>query len=377
MAVTIHQEPQAYTPSDNPVIWTFSSDETGQDNFSFLVELYINGALDSRHIVFPQSEEYAYFDASERLYARTGAAGFTNAIVSDAANHAEAYITVYEKYGTPATLQDDATSSTITAFKACLGKAEFIDFVYTDHVTSSQHHTFLTDFDRDSFTSYAGKDLYLSIITDEQARTLHIDYYDSSDVLISTQTEAISGIKICQINLNPSLITIPSGTAYFNVVVKQAGAVRSETVTVQIGTLDACDISTHLIWMNKYGAFDQYTFTHNRTEKTGVKRFGYEKQFGGWNGTTYEFNTYDSGQKDYMSTMTDGGEISSEYLTEDLQRSVVKSIESPFKVIQDSSRYQEVTISNNSYDNEQERFNDLFNVVLNYELSQTRNSPKL
>jgi hypothetical protein len=35
MAVTIYDEPQDISPAGNPLMFTFSSDETGQDNFSF------------------------------------------------------------------------------------------------------------------------------------------------------------------------------------------------------------------------------------------------------------------------------------------------------------------------------------------------------
>ena len=69
MAVTIQQVPQLYTPSDSPIMWRFSSNQTGQANFSFLVEVYIDAVLDSRHIIFPEVGIYAHFDASERLKA--------------------------------------------------------------------------------------------------------------------------------------------------------------------------------------------------------------------------------------------------------------------------------------------------------------------
>jgi len=39
MAVTIYDEPQLIAPAGNPLVFTFSSDQTAQPNFSFVVEL--------------------------------------------------------------------------------------------------------------------------------------------------------------------------------------------------------------------------------------------------------------------------------------------------------------------------------------------------
>jgi hypothetical protein len=54
MAVTIYDEPQLIAPAGNPLVFTFSSNQTAQDNFSFIVELYINSSLHSTHQVFRQ-----------------------------------------------------------------------------------------------------------------------------------------------------------------------------------------------------------------------------------------------------------------------------------------------------------------------------------
>ena len=48
MAITINDVPQDYSASGNPIVWTFESDQTGQANFSFLVEVYVGGTLRGR-----------------------------------------------------------------------------------------------------------------------------------------------------------------------------------------------------------------------------------------------------------------------------------------------------------------------------------------
>lgn len=376
MAVTITQSPQLYTPSDNPVVWVFSSDETAQDNFTFIVELYIGGALDSRHLVFPERDEYAHFNAVERLTARIQKASITQVAVKDAENYNSCYIKVYEKYGTPATLQASATSSTIYPFKCCLSDAEFAAFDYTDYTISGTSKLFLTEFDRDNYDLPFQRSFILQIITNAQSRTLNIDYFTSSGVLTFNETFAISNtIRIAQFNLNSALIADTVDTAYFEVSVKSGGTKVSETITINRMFNDDCQTRSHLIWLNKFGSFDQYTFTHNKTETVEIQRFGYEKQFGAWDGTDYVFNTENTGKQDYLSVMKDGGEISSDYLSEELQHSVVKVYESPYKLLQTATEeYQQITIKNSSYAKQQKRFEELFNEVVNYELSSGRKS---
>ncbi len=64
MAVTISQFPADYTFSDNPLTFVFSSTQTAQANFSFIVETYFNAALVSVDRVFPEVSGYAHIDVS-------------------------------------------------------------------------------------------------------------------------------------------------------------------------------------------------------------------------------------------------------------------------------------------------------------------------
>ena len=64
MAVTIESEPIAWQPSDNPLTYEFSSDQTGQPNFSFKVELKINGQTIWTDKIFPEVSNKAHWDVS-------------------------------------------------------------------------------------------------------------------------------------------------------------------------------------------------------------------------------------------------------------------------------------------------------------------------
>jgi len=67
MAITIESEPATLTTASNPCIFEFSSTNTGQDAFSFVVELTVNGTVHSYHQVFVESGTVGKFNASDIL----------------------------------------------------------------------------------------------------------------------------------------------------------------------------------------------------------------------------------------------------------------------------------------------------------------------
>ncbi len=67
MAVTIYDEPQLISPAGNPLVFTFSSDQTAQPNFSFVVELYIDSTLRLTQEVFRQFNTLGRIDVSEAV----------------------------------------------------------------------------------------------------------------------------------------------------------------------------------------------------------------------------------------------------------------------------------------------------------------------
>ena len=377
MAVTIITVPQIYTPSDNPITWKFSSNQTNQANFSFLVELYIDAVLDSRHIIFPEVGIFAHFDASERLKPIVKASTLSNVLVRDAANYKTCYIKVTERYGTPPTNQADATSSTITVFKGCLSDEDFVNFDHRNYLVNYTTFGFMTNFDRDSLNLGVNTDFYLQVINNGLTPNLTIEYYDeNNDLLDLVQTAISNTIKILQINLKDTLSLPPVGTAYMNVYID--GSTNSETIRINILVSDECNVLTPCLWLNEFGAFEQYIFTHNYIKKAEIKSFSYERQFGKWNGNNFEYNVFNSGVSNYLKVIKDSGEIVSDWISETLQMSIVRMYESPYVVVQISTTsYYQIIVVNSSYEIKQERYEELFNEIVQYEKSNTRKSINL
>jgi hypothetical protein len=380
MAVTIHTSPQLYTPSDSPIIWTFSSNQTAQANFSYIVDLYVGGSLDSRHQIFPENGIYSHFDASETMQSRVSAPDINaTAIVQDAGNWNSCYIIVREYYGTPAALQANATSSTIYPFKAYVSDDNISSWDYTDYTIGSATKLFLTEFNRDSFATMTDTTQYLQIITNLTTTALRIRFYDDTDTLLFTQTEAISNtFRITQICLNSTYLNGAFLTSSYIVVDIFNVSALSESIRVNITETNNCDIYTRITWLNHLGSHDSYTFDFNKTQRADIKEYSFERQLGRWDGTDYVLDSAVSGSNQYFKTIQDGGQIVSGWLTQSQQNSIVKLYESPYKVIEATLlNFINFTVVNASYDIKQSRFEDLFNEVIDYKLSNERKSPRL
>ena len=157
MAVTIYDEPQLIAPAGNPLVFTFSSDQTAQPNFSFIVELYINSTLRLTQEVFRQFNTLGRIDVSEAVQSTLSSPlvvdGTLLTFYDTAIN--EYYIIVYEKYGTTPTIQASDTSTTLYGINAALRHQDFIAWDYLNHAVSTYNPTpineitWLTDWPRD------------------------------------------------------------------------------------------------------------------------------------------------------------------------------------------------------------------------------------
>jgi hypothetical protein len=364
MAVTIASSPQKYTPSDNPIIWTFYSGAIGNPNFSYIIEVYVNAVLISSHQVFPEiGGGYSHFDISEIIRPITPVAIVgSSTIVTDASNYRSAYVKIREFYGTTPGFHADATSATIYPFKACLNPIDFDTFDYTDFKCTSNTKRFLTD-SPNTLMLPEGKDYYLNIITDNQTDIgIILTFYDSSNTLITAiDYNAATSFKITQFNLNSdnylSTLTQPvlDTVSYVDYYIADLGSSPiSETKRMYFDR--GCDNGAELIWLNKYGAFDVYNYGHNLVASSEITAKTFEKQYGGWVDVNYVLDSSNAGVHSYFKTATDKVKLISKYIDSDTQNWLVRSAYISSLVFMFDATRQMVNIASTSYEESNDRF---------------------
>ena len=395
MAVTIQTNPQAFTTASNPVVFTFESDETAQANFSYIVELYIDGALHSTHQVFPQFGELAKFNASEAVRSTLASPLITNGSLTTNYNTAisSVYIIVSEKYGTPPAIQLDATSNAIFVFNGALRHPDWIDFGFKDYDVSTTNNLtpgvlFLTSWPRTRKT-FCGMNekIFLGFISSDTSFDVRFRLYDSTNTLIVSYNVGLTFNDLTVVDCSPSTImantTITAGNfaaaAYYDVRARGTGGGifngSSEEYRIYIDTECHRYETRRLHWLNKFGVWDSFTFTLVSIDSTNVSSSGYSRESGVWDGTAYTYPLYQGQATTYSKTAKDNLILNSDWINEEVQKWLVRELyESPNVYLEQGENFEPVNVVNQNYQFKQRRVNGLIQEVVEIERTYLYNS---
>ena len=370
MAVTFHTQPQVFTPASNPVVWTFSSDQTFQTNFSYIVEVYINTILHSTHQVFPQNGIYAKFNASEIMRGI-----FSSPLITDTTFvtlYSSAYdfvnIKVYEQYGATPAIFANATSASKYVFNAALRHQDFVNWDYLDYNISTTNPTtpisYLTSWPR-TYKYLCGltEKIFLGFISNDSGLQVDIRLYDSANALIvASLGNTITFQQLTVVDASPQTIidntAITSGdfsTCVYYTVRSNATGIgaytgRSEVFEIYIDTECQRYPSRRLHWLNKFGVWDSFTFDLVSTDSTKVEGNRYEKEKGIWEDENYVYPLYQGEGTTFSKRAEDTLTLNSDWLKQDVQQWLVRELyESPKVYLESSGSFEPVNVTNASY----------------------------
>lgn len=387
MSVTITSSPQLYTPSDNDVIWTFSSNQSGQPNFSFFVEVYVNGALHSTHLIFPEvGGNKAHFNGSEIARNICSVPPVNSSVFSqDAGDYIAMSIDVYERYGDPPTLQANTASTTMFPFKSCLSDENFVNWDYTDYAFASTKK-WLTLWPRnEKYLCGVDEDLFMMFINNLIEIDVSVILYDESGTVITTElisTASTTSNRILINNFSPAAISANSpidisdfdNCAYYTLQMTD-GVNDSELFTVWIDR--TCDVygTKRLHYLTSIGSIDAFSFTKANEESREIQSQTYETQFGGWDGSNdYVFDLGTGRENDFIKTSKGKMKVSSDWLREDVQNYLCEELyHSPYVQLEGDT-YKRMRVLNTSYRKQKDIYGELFQEIVELGMTDNRKS---
>ena len=367
MAVTIYDEPQDISPAGNPLMFTFSSDQTGQDNFSFIIEVYVNSALHSTHQVFRQFGTLSKFDCSGILASTLLNLEITTDFEFDATNSMSTYaIVVYEKYGNPPITQASASSSTLKAFNGALRHQDWIDWDYTIYdPNQTLDAVFLTDFPT-SQKSFCGivENFYLGYFEQSGMAGVSfiIDLYDINGVVTSGDSFGLTSTEFNILNVGPRAIAsvspvltitdFSSDCYYYEFRVDVAGVSQVGPFRIYVDKDCKRYETRRLHWLNKYGVWDSFTFSLVSIDSSTVQSYGYQREKGIWDGTSYTYPLYQGEKTTFAKTASDQLILNSDFIRQEVQQWLVRGLyESPvvYLEVEDGTEFEPVNVTNSNY----------------------------
>lgn len=389
MAITIYDEPQLIAPAGNPLVFTFSSNQTAQPNFSFIVELYVDSQLRLTQEVFRQFNTLGRIDVCEAVQSVVANPEITTAIEYNATNSmVEYYIKVYEKYGSTPTIQDDDTSATLLAFNGALEYREWVNFNYDDYDPwQTNFAKFLTYFPR-SKRALCGmeENFYLGYFeqTGAQTATLVVNLFDISGNNIAFGSYNITESEFVILNVGPQVIIdntainqVDFDDCYYYTVYVELTDIATETFTIYMD-LDCKRYDTYrLHWLNKLGSFDSFTFSLVSTEAANVQSYGYQRDPGVWDGTSYTYPLYAGQAINFAKTKTETLTLNSDWINQDIQQWLVKSLyDSPLVYLEreNGTEFEPVKVTNSNYTLRQRRRDGLIQETVNIDRTFTYRS---
>jgi len=336
MAVTIHQLPQAVSPSDNPMVFTFSSDQTAQDNFSYFVDVYINGTLIKTEQVYPENGIYARYDISAWCSNYCDKPTLTSSLVADAENTCYYQIQVWENYGTPPSNQGQATSTLQYAYKGGLDDYDFIDYDYTDYsITAGSDNLFMTQFPRSSgeypFMRRNDSQYYLALMTHLTNITLTIRLVPESGFPVTYSAAQTTNSNIVTM-INVGVDSLVANTTLTQTDINNAAYmlvyVSGVTEQFRIDFDDSCEFprAKRVHFLTQIGGVDSYSFNLISRQEAKIQSNGYKRVFGEWNSSAWEFNKTRSTTVDFAKTVTPMLTIESDWLNGEVQHWLTKNL---------------------------------------------------
>lgn len=382
MSININNTPLLIAPAGNPLTFTLESSETGQDNFSFVVELYINGSLRLTSKVFRQSDVYSRINVQEAVQASLTTYDLFDDLYFDATSFVIMYsILAYESYGSPPTLHDSANSGVRIAYNGAFefdgwktGEYNYFDF--TIDVTTP--FRFLTDAPQDEKFFIGMNEYYFLAYFAEVAPAntyVIVELYDVTNNLIANEGLVIGttgGFNALNVGpqqiINASQGNITQGafdsTFYYTIKVTDGGiSQESEVVTIYIDQSCTDYDDVRLYFLNKFGVYDQFSFNLVSTNTATIKSFDYEQEPGEWNATGGFVYPNGRGQMvNYAKTKVKQMIVNSDFMKQDVQNWLVNTLfDSPlvYMQINGAAEYEVVKVTNSTARNKRRRTDGL------------------
>lgn len=426
MSVYITQEPQFLTPSDNPIIYVFSTgtyQASGPEKYklSFLVKVFLQdfgeiGVFEIYPEAFANSSSYGKIDISNiiRSYLKlpdivpTNYA--SNNIFNSIVNTKQANILVYEKWSNTidgqTTLRGSVVSSITTVFKGSLSEKEFLNFNVYDYNVGGVNKKFLTDkplvdlippfnifgykynFLKDDsiHMSFFDIDVLNEVNYD---KTLRVIYQTSTgffnfEILYTYDQQGVYN-SIC-INLKTFVDYGYLTQADADDIISMSVAIKNTNTDVIILAPIFIDIikpcfypGKSLKFLNKFGAFDYFLFEHNERKSALIKSYEYERKNGYFYPQLGEFriDQLRDGKQSYLKQTSEKLQLVSGYLDQAEQNWLTQLYESPLVYLNyKKGDVQSVIITNTSYTIKQDQYDELYNEIVEIEFT-TKNSIEL
>lgn len=367
MAITYQQQPtaQSIQSTDNPIVFQFSSNQTAQPNFCFIVETMLNGIVVSTDKVFPERGNRAHWDAGKIAMSQVKPTLRTTGLISMQTLQ-QLSIRVAERYGTTPVTQPFATSNTVRLLKARCKEEEYqLDWIENQFPVDTKWLTQVPD-----ATMIVSKkfSIYASILVANSNVQVDAFCYDVNGGLMGTVTaQSTAGGDKVNVQITPQDIALAVAPASIDEVetmeiyMNQSEALRVSFVP------NECTEFHQLNWMNNLGTYDQFLFGHNHEQESAISALEYKKQFGAWDSSNnFTFDVLTSGDTVYSKTIQPAGTLYTGWISQAYQNWLANIYYSINTILFEEDGIQGLVVTDTKSTKMTSKFDELLNFTVSY-----------
>lgn len=405
MSIVIRQQPQKYTPAYNDMVYIVTSNNTAQDNFKYVCDVYVPSvsSVAGNHVARMAAPAHptvgsGRFDISGivRQYVDSDISKSGYGFQTCPNSYEKYFVTFGEQYGPSSGVTVYANLSTGTtkyAYNACLDFKRFQNYSYPNFILGSSTGTYLTD-SPSTGVIREDVDYWAHMIQDvnSDVNDIEIKTYDSANTLLQTVTINNSHTtpstnddhRFLRINIgtnglnNASLgsgvqpVIAASVVKYSFQTRSSIGGYTSEKRWFKINRDCTDHTEYHIHFLNEKGGFDSFTFIRASRTKSTITRSMFKKRYGTQGQYTWSYNKSDRSDVQFATVIKDKITVNSDWIDDNQSEWLRQLVESPEVYYDDGTDMFAITVLNAEFETKKAITDRLFNMVLEFEYSYHR-----
>jgi hypothetical protein len=406
MAITINSQPVGTIPAYNDIIYIASSDKTAQANFSYIADLYLNGAVTKTHrMKVPANPTYGVgvfnFGRIVENYINTNFDLNLTAVTQCL----DSIVTIEVKFGEEYGLSSSgttvytnlATSNTVPVYPGAFDWEDYIDeeaTSFTSYRSSNSSRLFLSNSPAYKKVYNAEKEYVYAINrTSGDIYYFNVNTYDSTGGILGTyrinnpyqarsnyydrMVRCPAGWNLNDISYTTTLGSAPilkSTVSYYEIFCTNFAG--TTTIGAKRYTPDTtCERFTkyRLHFLNKLGGYDSFSFTKKNTFNSDIRRDNFKSNLGELaSASTYTHSKSQRAVTQYATNINDRVKVTSDWLTSGDVHWLEELVTSPDVYVERDSVAIPINIISSSYDRQNGEDKKLFNLTIEFEYSYKR-----
>lgn len=399
MAITIVSDPTTHEPVYNYLNYEVTSTNSGEDNFKYIFQIYINGNLEYTQYNAPAPNASGYINIGrvvESYLTNDASTLLTNTIPRVLCPNSYVdgvQLKVGEQYMVAGVLTDYlnlTTSNTIYPFNGALNYLDRVGYVATQYImdTGVSSNYFLTNMPSE-VNVYRTQNQWLSLLRSTQdVNGMSVHFYDSNgnslgNPLITLMNDANlnSGGRLIRVkagleNLQDigashfvtpfSISAIVDQVSYYNIFIYNTTTNFRTSQVFRFNVLDRnCKYEgKEIYFQNRFGAFESFVFNLVSTSSADIEKSTYI------NNNAYSQLNYaitDRLKTSIGNRTKEKFTAVSDWITEDESAWLLQLMESPVVFLKYNNSLLPINITTNSYDIYTRENKKLFNIKIDYE----------